>query len=156
MTSVFQEQDHYWLQQALYQAELALQHDEVPVGAILVKNNQMIAQGFNQPIGLCDPTAHAEVVTLRRAAQRLNNYRLIGTTLYVTLEPCILCVGALIQARINRLVFGAYDPKGGAICSSLHLLNTPGINHRFDWQGGVMNEQCAQLLQNFFKQKRIS
>lgn len=149
------DQDEYWLQQALVQAKLALAQDEVPVGAVLVKDNQLIAAGFNRPIHSCDPTAHAEVVTVRNAAQQLNNYRLVGTTLYVTLEPCVLCVGALIQARIARLVFGAYDPKGGAICSTMDVLATPQINHRFEWRGGVLADECAKLLQDFFKIKRV-
>jgi len=128
----------------------------VPVGAILVKDNQLIAEAWNQPIQSNDPSAHAEINVMRKAGQLLNNYRLIDTTLYVTLEPCSMCVGAIIHARIKRLVFGAYDPKTGAAGSAIELIQSDKHNHRVELVPGVMEEECREVLQAFFRKKRSS
>lgn len=146
--------DEYWMQLALEQAQLAAAVGEVPVGAILIRHNQLIASGFNQPISSCDPTAHAEIVVLRAAAKNLANYRLPRATLYVTIEPCTMCIGALIHARIERLVFGAPEPRAGAVVSAARLLEGAQFNHRLVVQGGVLAEQCAAVLQQFFREKR--
>ena len=147
--------DEYWMQQALDLARKAAEADEVPVGAVLVKDNQLIAEGWNHPIQLHDPSAHAEMIALRQAGIALNNYRLLDTTLYVTLEPCVMCVGAMIHARVGRVVFGAYDAKTGAAGSMFDLLQSEKHNHRIDVTGGVLEEQCRDVLQAFFKRKRI-
>jgi len=146
--------DEYWMQYALEQAILAQQQDEVPIGAVLVQDNKRIASGFNQPISSVDPTAHAEIICLRNAAQELNNYRLPNTTLYVTLEPCAMCAGAIIQARISRVVYAASEPRSGAIKSVFQLLNNPILNHRAEVSSGILEEQSAKLLKQFFKKKR--
>jgi len=148
------EADHYWMQRAITLAKKANAQGEVPVGAVLVFNHEIIGEGWNQPISGRDPTAHAEVLALRTGAQYLNNYRLLNTTLYVTLEPCAMCAGALIHARVLRLVFGAFDPKTGAAGSVLNLLQDERLNHRVSCEGGVMAAVCAELLQNFFKKRR--
>ncbi len=127
---------------------------EVPVGAVLVRNETCIARAWNRPVETCDPTAHAEIVALRAAGKVLYNYRLIDTTLYVTLEPCIMCLGAIAHARVKRLVFGALDPKRGAVCSALELCNAEFLNHQIEWQGGVLSEDCSSLLIEFFEKKR--
>ncbi len=142
------------MQRALECAKEAERHGEVPIGAVLVKDDQIIAEGFNQPISSNDPTAHAEIVALRRAAEQAQNYRLVDTTLYVTLEPCAMCVGALIQARVKRLVFGAFDSRAGAVRSVFQLLDEPRLNHRILWEGGVMADDCAHLLKAFFQSRR--
>ncbi len=146
--------DEYWMQKALELAARAEQQDEVPVGAILVKGDQLIAEGWNQSIQSNDPSAHAEMQAIRQAGQALDNYRLIDTTMYVTLEPCSMCVGAMVHARIGRLVFGAYDPKTGATGSAIPLLQDPAHNHKVDVLGGVLEAECRQVLQQFFRQKR--
>ena len=146
--------DEHWMQLALEQAQLAAANGEVPVGAVLVKDNQLVASGFNQPISACDPSAHAEIVVLRAAAKALSNYRLPNTTLYVTIEPCTMCVGALIHARIERLVFGAPEPRAGAVVSAAQLLEGVQFNHRIAVQGGVLAEPCAAVMQKFFREKR--
>ncbi|HSB97670.1 MAG TPA: tRNA adenosine(34) deaminase TadA [Spongiibacteraceae bacterium] len=148
--------DEYWMQLALEQARLGAQVGEVPVGAVLVQDNQLIAAGFNQPISGCDPTAHAEIVALRAAANNLKNYRLPDTTLYVTIEPCAMCAGALVHSRIKRLVYGATEPRAGAIISSQQLLDGPQFNHRIEVEGGVLAEQCGEIMQKFFREKRGS
>lgn len=148
--------DEHWMQLALEQAQLAAAAGEVPVGAVLVKDNQLIASGFNQPISSCDPSAHAEIVALRAAAKTLSNYRLPDTTLYVTIEPCTMCVGALIHARVKRLVFGAPEPRAGAIMSAAKLLEGTQFNHRIEVSGGVLTERCGQLMQTFFREKRLN
>lgn len=145
-------QDIYYMQQALQAAELAEIAGEVPVGAVLVRNKQIIGTAYNQTRTACDPTAHAEVLLLRQAARQLNNHRLVESTLYVTLEPCLMCVGAMILARIKRLVFGAYDSRFGVIMSQWHHLKA--ANHSFDFTDGVLAETCAEKLQKFFKHKR--
>jgi tRNA(adenine34) deaminase len=146
--------DHYFMREALNLAKEAESAQEVPVGAVLVKQNQIIASGFNQSISSHDPSAHAEIVTLRQAAQNLKNYRLTDTTLYVTLEPCAMCAGALMHARIARLVYGAADPKAGAVESVFSLLNPGVLNHRIDYQSGVMAKECGQVLKDFFAVRR--
>lgn len=127
---------------------------EVPVGAVIVCDDEIIGEGFNQPITSHDPTAHAEVVALRIAAERVQNYRVINSTLYVTLEPCTMCVGALIHARIGRLVFGTTEPKAGAVVSQAQLLDATYFNHRISMQGGVLAETCQHQLSDFFRRRR--
>jgi tRNA(Arg) A34 adenosine deaminase TadA len=139
---------------ALSLAQQAATIGEVPVGAVLVKDGEILGQGYNCPISTDDPTAHAEIVALRDASQRLGNYRLPGTTLYVTLEPCTMCVGALVHARIERLVFGAFEPKAGVICSQNKLLETDYLNHNIVVTAGVLSNQCATVLTEFFSQRR--
>ena len=147
--------DEYWMSQALEQARLAAERDEVPVGAVLINDsNELIAAGHNQPISASDPTAHAEIIVLRMAANKLNNYRLPGTTLYVTLEPCTMCVGALVQARVTRIVYGAAEPKFGAIESAHQLFSAGKFNHSPEISGGVRKEECSVLLSRFFEEKR--
>lgn len=146
--------DQQFMQQAIQLARMAEASGEVPIGAVIVKNNQIIAEGFNQPIAANDPTAHAEIIALRNAAQAIGNYRLINTTLYVTLEPCAMCVGAMIQARIERLVFGAIDPRAGAVKGVFQLLDEKRLNHHVDWQGNILADQCAALLKQFFQKRR--
>lgn len=146
--------DEYWMQKSLELAHKAQAEDEVPVGAIIVKDNQLIAEAWNQPIQSHDPTAHAEIIAIRKAGQTLNNYRLIDATLYVTLEPCSMCVGAMIHARVKRLVFGAYDVKTGAAGSAINLISDQVHNHKIEVFGGVLQVDCKQLLQEFFRKKR--
>jgi tRNA(adenine34) deaminase len=141
---------------ALEQAALALAAGEVPVGAVLAVDDVVIARAFNQPIGAVDPTAHAEVLVLRRAARRLGNYRLVEATVYVTVEPCLMCVGALVHARVRALVFGAPEPKAGALVSTVRGLEIPGINHRFAVTGGILEAECRGLIQQFFHERRRS
>lgn len=146
--------DEAWMWHALRLAQRAEQQGEVPVGAVLVQNGQCIAEGWNQPIQANDPTAHAEIVALRKAGQALQNYRLLDTTLYVTLEPCVMCMGAIAHARAGRLVFGAYDPKRGAVCHALQLSDAPFLNHKVAWTGGVLEANCAEILIDFFRARR--
>lgn len=148
------DQDIYYMQQALQAAQLAEMQGEVPVGAVLVVNQQLIGSAHNQTLMQCDPTAHAEILLLRQTAKQLKNHRLLEATMYVTLEPCLMCVGAMIQARIKRLVFGAYDSCLGGITRYGSLLK--GANHRFDLTDGLLAEVCAEKLQQFFKRKRHS
>jgi tRNA(adenine34) deaminase len=149
--------DADWMRQALAQARIAADLEEVPVGAILVDvAGELIAVGHNQPISANDPSAHAEIVTLRAAAQKLGNYRLPDTTLYVTLEPCTMCVGALVHARVGRLVYGATEPKTGAIESAQQLFETGKFNHRPSIEGGVLADECAALLSRFFENRRAA
>ena len=148
------ELDHQFMQQAIEQAQLAAVAGEVPVGAVLVRDGQVIAKAFNKPIGNHDPSAHAEMLTLREAAKTGGNYRLPGSTLYVTLEPCVMCAGAILHARVDRVVFGAPDPKTGAAGSVLDVFSSKQINHQTSVEGGVMSEECGQLLRSFFKERR--
>lgn len=147
------DQDVYWLQHAIHLAKLAAEQQEVPVGALVVVNDQIVGKGYNQPIQSNDPTAHAEIVALRQAGRHLGNYRLTDATLYVTLEPCIMCTGAMIHARIKRLVFGAHDPKTGAVVSCCQLHELPS-NHKIPVVAGVLSVECATLLQDFFRARR--
>ncbi|MCQ8181446.1 tRNA adenosine(34) deaminase TadA [Methylomonas sp. SURF-1] len=146
--------DTEWMRYAIRLAQRAEDQGEVPVGALLVKDNRCIAEAWNQPIQTHDPTAHAEIVALRKAGQVLDNYRLIDTTLYVTLEPCVMCMGAIAHARVKRLVFGAYDSKRGAVCHALQLSDAEFLNHKVEWTGGVLQTDCADLLGDFFKARR--
>lgn len=146
--------DLQFMASALLLAERAAAQDEVPVGAVLVENGVVIGEGWNQPVRHHDPTAHAEILALRSGAARLGNYRLEQCTLYATLEPCAMCMGAILNARIKRLVFGAQDPKAGACGSVLDLSRTPGLNHRLDVFGGVLNEEAAAVLKKFFAARR--
>ncbi len=146
--------DEKWMLHALSLADKAYQQGEVPVGAVLIRNNQIIAEGWNQPIANHDPSAHAEIMALRLAGQAEQNYRLPETTLYITLEPCIMCVGAIIHARIERIVFGAYDPKTGAAGSVFDLFDDSRHNHRVDVSRGVLADQCGDKLRAFFRERR--
>ena len=148
------ELDRQFMQQALSQAKLAAAAGEVPVGAVLVRDGQIISTGFNRPITNSDPSAHAEMMALRAAAQSESNYRLPGTTLYVTLEPCTMCAGAMLHARLERVVFGATDPKTGAAGSVLNVFSEKQINHQTQVEGGIMGEECGQVLRDFFKERR--
>jgi len=139
---------------ALNRAIEAGERGEVPVGAVIVIEGELVAEGFNQPIAANDPTAHAEIVAIRRAAALVGNYRLVGATLYVTIEPCQMCVGAMVHARIARLVYGAAEPKAGAIESALRALENPALNHRVEVLGGVLADQARQLMQDFFRERR--
>ena len=142
-----------FLRLALEQAALAHERGEVPVGAVVVQAGAVVGRGHNRPIGACDPTAHAEIVALREAARAASNYRLTGATLYVTVEPCLMCVGAIVHARIATVVFGALDPKAGAVRSLLDPGSLP-LNHRFGVVEGVLGEECRDLLQRFFRSRR--
>jgi tRNA(adenine34) deaminase len=142
------------MEAALEQARLAFAADEVPIGAVAVVDGEIIARAFNHPIGAVDPTAHAEVLVVREAARVLGNYRLTEVTVYVTVEPCLMCVGALVHARVRELVYGAAEPKTGALASSLRALDTPGLNHRFAITAGIREDECRDLIQRFFREKR--
>lgn len=139
---------------ALEEARRGAGAGEVPVGAVLVVGDQIVARAFNQPITAHDPTAHAEVLVLREAARVLGNYRLTDATVYVTVEPCLMCVGALVHARVREVVYGAAEPKTGALVSTLKALESPGLNHRFIVTPGVLEDECRSIIQEFFRQKR--
>jgi tRNA(adenine34) deaminase len=140
---------------ALEQARLALAAGEVPIGAVLVIDDAIVARAFNQPISACDPTAHAEVLVLRAAARIVGNYRLTAADVYVTLEPCLMCVGALVHARVRSVIYGAVEPKTGALVSTACALDTPRLNHRFDVTGGVREDEARELVQQFFRERRL-
>ncbi len=148
------ESDIELMRAAIAEAEKALDSEEIPVGAIVARSGEVLGQGFNRTIQDCDPSAHAEIVAIRQAAERTKNHRLNSATIYVTLEPCAMCVGAMIQARVQRLVFGAYDPKGGAVGSVLDLSESKELNHRIEVNGSLLEEECASILKAFFKTKR--
>ena len=139
---------------ALEQARLAIAAGEVPIGAVVVRDGEIIARAFNQPISAVDPTAHAEVLALRAAAQQVGNYRLTGATLYVTVEPCLMCVGALVHARVREVIFGAVEPRSGALVSTVRGHEIAGLNHRLTVTGGVLEADCRDLMQRFFRDKR--
>ena len=147
-------EDEQFMAMALEEAKRAGEEGEVPVGAVLVSGGRVIARGRNRPIAMSDPTAHAEVLALREAANEAGNYRLPGSTLYVTVEPCAMCAGALLQARVRRLVFGAEDPKGGAVRSLYTLLEDERLNHRVEVTAGVLLEECREVLRGFFRERR--
>lgn len=156
MSAVDTDLDLYWMRRALELAGRAEALGEVPVGAVVVHGEELLAEGWNHPIQAVDPTAHAEIHAMRRAASRIGNYRLTGTTLYVTLEPCAMCVGALVHARVARLVYGAREPRTGAVHSRMQLLE-PGLhNHLVQITGGVLAEESAERLRSFFRQRRRS
>lgn len=146
--------DFYFMSCALELAHRAEAAGEVPVGAVIVKDQQIIAEGWNRPISTQDPTAHAEIVAMRAAAQVLQSYRLLDTTLYVTLEPCAMCAGAMVHARVKRLVFGATDPRAGAAGTILNITQHAALNHRVDIASGIMAEECGAVLRNFFQARR--
>lgn len=150
------ERDIHWMWHAIMLAEKAAAADEVPVGAVLVLNDEVIGEGFNRSISHCDPTSHAEIMALRNGAEKIGNYRLIDTTLYVTLEPCLMCAGAMVHARIKRLIYGAYDSKAGVVVTQAGVLDKPFLNHKITHAGGVLAEECGQMLTNFFRKKRGS
>jgi tRNA(adenine34) deaminase len=147
-------EDEGWMRQAFAEAEVAASAGEVPVGAVVVRNGEILGRGLNRPIQDSDPTAHAEILALRAAATAVNNYRLPGTTIFVTLEPCAMCMGAMLHARVARVVFGAYDEKSGAAGSVLDLSDNRKLNHQLEVNGGLLANQCGALLQNFFKGRR--
>ena len=149
------EQDVELMGLALAQARLALAAGEVPVGAVITLGRQILAVAYNRPISEEDPSAHAEILAMRAAGQRLHNYRLTGATLYVTLEPCIMCAGAIVQARLARVVYGADDPKNGGILSLYNILDDSRLNHSVEVTGGILKEECGEILSSFFRQKRI-
>jgi tRNA(adenine34) deaminase len=148
------EPDELWMEEALRAAQRAQEAGEVPVGAVVVCEGRVIGRGWNRNLGDCDPTAHAEIVALREAAAAVGNHRLANCDLFATIEPCPMCAGALVHARIQRLVYGADDPKAGAVQSALQVLNHPQLNHRVEVRGGVLAGRCAELLQGFFKNRR--
>jgi tRNA(adenine34) deaminase len=141
---------------ALAEAVKARLMGEVPIGAVVVLNDAVIGSGFNQPISSVDPTAHAEIVAMREAGRALGNYRLTGASLYVTVEPCLMCVGAMIHARIKEVIFGAPEPRAGALGSAIRAHETPGLNHRLSVTAGILEEECRQVIQSFFEAKRAS
>jgi tRNA(adenine34) deaminase len=143
-----------FMEAAIEQARLGLATGEVPIGAVLVIDGQIIARAFNQPIASCDPTAHAEILVLREAARARGNYRLTDADVYVTLEPCLMCVGALVHARVRAVIYGAEEPKTGALVSTMRALETSGLNHRFAVTGGVLEERTREPIQQFFREKR--
>jgi tRNA(adenine34) deaminase len=147
-------EDAAWMELALEQAQLAALAGEVPVGALVIRQGEIIGQGHNRNLLDNDPTAHAEIVALRQAAARVGNHRLIGCTMVATIEPCSMCAGALIHARIARLVYGAADPKAGAAGSTVQVINHPRLNHRMEVTAGVLADKCSEILQQFFRQKR--
>ena len=150
-----QEKDEKFMGLALAQARLAREAGEVPVGAVLVHGGEILSAAHNHPIAGHDPSAHAEMLAIRQAAAQIGNYRLTGSTLYVTLEPCIMCAGVIIQARISRLVYGAGDPKGGGVASLYRILEDERLNHRVDVTAGILRETCEEILSGFFKEKRV-
>ena len=146
--------DSDFMRRAIALAEQAASVGEVPVGALVVKDGQVIGEGYNQPISSCDPTGHAEIVAMRQACEALQNYRLTGCDLYVTIEPCTMCVGAMIHARIGKIIFGAAEPRAGALQSQLRLMDRDHYNHSIQWQGGVLAEECSEIISSFFRRKR--
>ncbi|HEX3740356.1 MAG TPA: tRNA adenosine(34) deaminase TadA [Terriglobales bacterium] len=149
------EPDELWMQEALRAAQRALDIGEVPVGAVVVHEGKVVGRGFNRNLADSDPTAHAEVLALREAGAAIGNHRLLNCDLFVTIEPCAMCAGAIVHARIRTLVYGAEDPKAGAVHSALHVLNHPALNHRVDVRAGVLAGRCAELLQQFFRARRV-
>ncbi|MAH73243.1 MAG: tRNA-specific adenosine deaminase [Cellvibrionales bacterium TMED49] len=146
--------DKAFMDVALENARLAMTAGEVPIGAVLVRGGEIIAHGHNEPILSCDPTAHAEIVVLRKAAIAEGNYRLVGSQLFVTIEPCIMCVGAMLHSRVSRIIFGAKEPRFGALTSNMQILDNMRFNHKIEWHGGVLAEQSSLLMHNFFQLKR--
>lgn len=146
--------DELWMEEALRAARRALHADEVPVGAVIVHHGKVVGRGFNRNFLDSDPTAHAEVVALREAGAAIGNHRLSDCELFATVEPCAMCAGAMVHARIRRLVYGADDPKAGAVGSALHVLNHPALNHRIEVRSGVLAGRCAEILQEFFRSRR--
>jgi tRNA(adenine34) deaminase len=156
MTGSVDDLDVAFMREALAQAALAEAAGEVPIGAVVVAGGVVLGRGFNQPIGSNDPTAHAEILALREAARALSNYRLTGVRLYVTVEPCVMCVGAIVHARVGTLIYGASEPKAGAVVSAIPALNHPALNHRVDVIPGILADECRDLVQRFFQARRAS
>ncbi len=156
MDDMTSEDDCRWMRHAISLAQQAAEEGEVPVGAVLIHAGEVIGQGWNRPIAEHDPSAHAEIMALRSGAATLRNYRMPGTTLYVTLEPCAMCSGAIIHARVARLVFGAWDEKAGAVRSVYDLISRPRLNHAVSWTSGVLEQECADLLRSFFRKRRLT
>ena len=150
----FSEDDVRWMQRALQLAQQAAEQQEVPVGAVIVRDGQVLGEGFNCPISSCDPSAHAEMVALRNACLLERNYRIPGATLYVTVEPCSMCAGALLHGRVDRIVFGAAEPKAGAVISAQRFFDQPYVNYRIQYQQGCLEQQCSQIMTAFFEQRR--
>jgi tRNA(adenine34) deaminase len=148
------EKDEYFMKSALKAAKKGWENGEVPVGAVLVKDDEIISTGQNSPITLNDPTAHAEIIALREGGEKLKNYRLIDTILYVTIEPCTMCMGAIMHARVKKLVFGTFDPKAGAAGSLFDFTIENKFNHNVEVKSGILESECRELIQDFFKQKR--
>ncbi|MCB1647731.1 MAG: tRNA adenosine(34) deaminase TadA [Pseudomonadales bacterium] len=146
--------DDFWMARALALAAEAAASEEVPIGAVVVRDGEVIGEGFNQTLTLRDPTAHAEIIALRRAAEKAGNHRLVNCELFVTVEPCTMCAGALVHARIARLVYGAAEPRAGAVASSARVLDNPGLNHKVKITSGVCADQAGRLMSDFFKQRR--
>jgi tRNA(adenine34) deaminase len=146
--------DVYWMSRAIELAKEAARNGEVPVGAIIVLDNKIIGEGFNQPISSCDPTAHAEIIALRDAAKNTNNYRLLESCLYVTLEPCTMCAGAMIHSRIKRLIYAADETKAGAVKSQASLLDAPYLNHKIEVVAGICSAECSEIMSAFFAKRR--
>jgi len=152
--AAWSEQDRAHMGAALVEAERASGEGEVPVGAVVVAGGKVVGKGSNATIDASDPSGHAEILAIRAAAKAIGNHRLVDATLYVTLEPCVMCVGAIAQARLRRVVFGAYDPKAGALGSALDLSDSPALNHRFEVNGGLLADECGKLLTGFFAARR--
>jgi len=146
--------DEHWMGIALSLAASARDMDEVPVGAVVVRDNEIIGEGFNQTLNLNDPSAHAEIMALRDAARKVENHRLVDACLYVTIEPCTMCAGALIHARIGRLVYGAKEPRAGAIESSIQVLDNPSLNHKLEVTSGIREDEASEMMSTFFQSKR--
>jgi tRNA(adenine34) deaminase len=146
--------DEFYMRHAIFEARQAEINGEVPVGAVIVLNRRIIGTGFNRPIGLTDPTAHAEIQAIRAAARQIGNYRLTGSTLYVTVEPCAMCAGSLINARISRLVYGTPDLRAGAIESVFRIADNSSLNHRVEVTSGILDEECREIMQSFFRARR--
>lgn len=147
--------DELWMREALRAAQRALEGGEVPIGAVVIYEGKIVGRGFNRNLADSDPTAHAEIVALREAGTTLGNHRLSGCDLFVTIEPCAMCAGAIVHARIRRLVYGADDPKAGAVRSAMQVLNHPALNHRVEIRSGILAGKCAELLQEFFRARRV-
>jgi tRNA(adenine34) deaminase len=154
MSERFMDTHDAFMRAALEEARKGLGAGEVPVGAVVVVGGGIVGRGFNQPVGSHDPTAHAEIVAMREAARTVGNYRLVGSTMYVTIEPCLMCVGAMVHARVATLVFGAPEPKAGAVVSSCRAHELPSLNHRIEVLGGVLEIDCRAIIQEFFRGRR--
>ena len=155
MAGEYMQNDYDFMRIALEEAQAAYSAGEVPVGAVLVHDGHILARAHNLPITMNDPSAHAELLTLRQAGQKAGNYRLVGAELYVTLEPCIMCAGAIVQARLARVIFGARDPKCGAVASLYNILTDERLNHQVEVTEGVLREECGEIMSRFFQQKRV-
>ena len=156
MTGSEEDVDVAFMREALAQAALAEAAGEVPIGAVVVAGGVVIGRGFNRPIGSMDPTAHAEILALREAARAMSNYRLTGVRLYVTVEPCVMCVGAIVHARVGTLIYGVSEPKAGAVTSAIPALNHPALNHRVEVIPGILADECREIVQRFFQARRAS